>query len=78
MVTNIFEIHGYKAGFIANIHNVTVMPFLIYLFIFFSSERCWYSHPQKGSIYLSIKEIEHVVHGWTVSIGMTSSKANRE
>lgn len=34
MMTNIFEIHGYKGDFIANIHNVTVMSFLIYLFIF--------------------------------------------
>lgn len=78
MMTNIFEIHGYKVCFIENIHNVTVLSFLIYLFIFPFFESCWYSHPQNGSIYLSIKKTEHVVYGWTVSTGMASSKANRE
>lgn len=78
MMTNIFEIHGYKGGFIANIYNVTVMSFLIYLFTFPHLKAAGIHIPQKGSIYLSVKKIQRVVYGWTLSTGMTSSKANRE
>lgn len=46
---NIFEIHGYKAGLIANIHNGTVMSFLIYLFIF--------PHLKAAGIHIPKKEV---------------------
>lgn len=49
MVINIFEIHGYKAGLIANIHNVTVMSFLIYRFIF--------PHLKAAGIHIPKKEV---------------------
>lgn len=74
----VFEIHGYKAGFTADTHNVTVPLFLKYLSNFPPLKAVGIQIHKKGGIYSSIMQIQHLQYMDGQSTGMTSLKANTD
>lgn len=62
----VFEIHGYKAGFTADTHNVTVPLFFKYLSIFPPLKVASIYIPKRRYLFIYKTGSTHVVYRWTV------------